>query len=310
MGLHTHKETGVTSRDRDNTVKAWVRQNVGSNAVRAAVRAHYEATKCSSWFDRSITHVLRQTGWTGELVTKDNFHLRDVTPIQRYWESHGFSPNMEEQLSSFKSIFEPVKARSLALSSQTPAHLSHSLIQEYEAFGLYSAVRMFPNADVMETGVQFGGTTAVLLGAIAENKARTPELSREQSLVSIDLPYAGTEAWHGYLVGDIDVREKYKHSGMWQLVNGDTQVELPRCLAEQQMDRPLVFFHDSRHYLLHNPELGGVYKHLSARGGVIGAHDRAWTLSFDAFCARERLPILKLANTGLAYVEGDSELEA
>lgn len=124
---------------------------------------------------------------------------------------------------------------------------------------------------VLETGVAFGVTTALVLQALAANGGG--------KLVSVDLPPLGPDAdrYVGYLVPE-ELR------GRWDLRRGITKRLLPKLLP--RLGKIDVFIHDSLHtYRNMRFELETVWPFLRP-GGVLVADDVGGNMAFDEFTSR------------------------
>lgn len=157
---------------------------------------------------------------------------------------------------------------------------------------LYLVVRATRPRVVVETGVLYGGSSAYILAALAENG--------EGELYSIDLPHEPREPHHGFLVPE-------EISGRWTLIIGDSRRELPVLLDRlREID---LFHHDSLHTFQHMTwEYQTALAHLRSHG-LLSSHDVriAHSLSeifrrnaFPTFCARHGLDWKTFQNSGFA----------
>jgi predicted O-methyltransferase YrrM len=139
---------------------------------------------------------------------------------------------------------------------------------------MYCLIRQFKPKVMVETGVFYGGLSAMILHAMAANGGG--------SLYSIDLPVEsdGLPAdQRGALVPE-DLRH------MWRLILGDSREELPKLLKKlRQID---AFNHDSLHtteHMLWEYETAWPYLRI---GGVISSHDVLTTPAWGRFGRRYR----------------------
>jgi predicted O-methyltransferase YrrM len=144
---------------------------------------------------------------------------------------------------------------------------------------LYTLVRVLRPDTVIETGVAHGSSSWLILNAMRRNERGT--------LYSIDLP--GRDAHHGYNVpasqtGSLVPEELRRR---WNLVVGDSAVELPRVLRE--IGAVDVFFHDSDHsYEAMRREFNVVIPQLR-QGGVLVADDVHKNSAFSEACRKQGL---------------------
>ncbi len=132
--------------------------------------------------------------------------------------------------------------------------------------GLYAAIRSLRPRTVVETGVDWGKSSAVILYALSRNG--------RGELYSIDLPSVGRE--NGTLV-PASLRQH------WNLRLGDAKVLLPDRLEE--LGGVDAFYHDSDHSDAHMTwEFETVWPYL-APGGLLVADDIDWSPAFDRFAA-------------------------
>jgi predicted O-methyltransferase YrrM len=143
---------------------------------------------------------------------------------------------------------------------------------------LWMVVRSVKPFVVVETGVEQGYSSAVILAAL--------EANGRGELRSIDLP--ALDANPGEFTGRL-VPERLR--GRWDLNLGPSRVELPRLLSE--LERPVdVFLHDADHsYDSQMREYRTVWPHLRPGGLLIS--DDVWTHAFTDFASRvDRRPVL------------------
>lgn len=130
--------------------------------------------------------------------------------------------------------------------------------------GLYAAIRSLRPRTVVETGVDWGKSSAVILYALSRNG--------RGELFSMDLPSVGRE-------NGSQIPQALRAN--WHLELGDARHLLPNRLAELgQID---AFYHDSDHSDAHMTwEFETVWPHLST-GGLLLADDIDWSPAFDRF---------------------------
>lgn len=134
---------------------------------------------------------------------------------------------------------------------------------------LYSLVRALEPDVVVETGVQNGMNTELILGAM--------EVNGNGRLISID---CGSIKCEGISHDTFDgvpgkyVREELKHR--WDLRVGDAKIELPKVIEELKNndEKVTLFYHDSDHSTDHvNFELNSI-KDVMGEKGIMLMHDR------------------------------------
>lgn len=133
---------------------------------------------------------------------------------------------------------------------------------------LYVLTRAIRPSYVIETGVAYGSSSALILAAMAhENHGR---------LTSIDLPSANDMAGHqsGSNVG-IFVPRQFR--SRWDLIEGDSLVHLPRTLA---IETPQIFIHDSYHSYAHMAFEYGIAARYLAPNSLIVSDDTRCNSSF------------------------------
>lgn len=164
---------------------------------------------------------------------------------------------------------------------------------------LYGITRAMKPAVVVETGVNSGGSSRVILDALRRNGSGR--------LYSIDLPYHapwttsdgrrdGSHLPAGLTTGFL-VPEYLRTA--WTLIEGDAKVELPNLVSRLP---PLdLFFHDSEHSFQHQSfEYQTAWPRLRS-GGVLVSDDTNWSNAFDEFCRAQRLVGLKLRTAHSIY---------
>jgi methyltransferase family protein len=156
---------------------------------------------------------------------------------------------------------------------------------------LYVLVRAARPRIVVETGVLYGAVSGHILAALTENG--------EGTLHSIELGRDRREPPHDFFVPKA-------MKARWDLVMGDSRVELPALVA--RLGPVDLFHHDSLHTFDHMTwEFETVFPHL-AKAGVLSSHDVAIAHSlrevfqqnaFPAFCARHQVDWSTFGNLGL-----------
>lgn len=142
---------------------------------------------------------------------------------------------------------------------------------------IYCVARIVKPLVVVETGVDYGGSSAFLLRALDRNG--------QGRLFSIDKPDPGlagvdSEKGQGCLIPPW-----LKHN--WNLTNGDSKVELPRLLS--QLGSIDMFFHDSLHtYSFMSWEYSTAWHYIS-KGGILSTHDVLLTNAFRDFCRKNHV---------------------
>jgi predicted O-methyltransferase YrrM len=156
---------------------------------------------------------------------------------------------------------------------------------------LYLAVRAWRPAVVVETGVNYGGSSAHILAALAVNGSGR--------LYSIDLPAdrrRGPGTQHTLVPAALAVR--------WELLLGDSSALLPALLARLgPIDH---FHHDSLHTVAHMRwEYATALPHLRD-GGLLSSHDvvspEGRVGVYAEFCATHRLACGVFRNVGLGLI--------
>lgn len=158
---------------------------------------------------------------------------------------------------------------------------------------LYSIVRAYKPAIIVETGVARGISSAFILCAMNEN--------RKGHLYSIDLPpymaydKIDKEKFHVLkdgqrhkitenLVGDF-VPEYLKDR--WTLILGDAKTKLPELL--KKINKIDIFFHDSLHTYEHMLfEYETAWPHIT-KNGLLISHDVLWNEAFLEFSKKVNL---------------------
>jgi predicted O-methyltransferase YrrM len=102
----------------------------------------------------------------------------------------------------------------------------------------YALIRVLRPAHIVETGVWFGASTALMLAALHKN--------RHGRLTSIDLPGFADMSGNASGFDHPFIPDVYKDR--WDLRVADATVELPRVFINE---RPDMFMHDSDHSYQH-----------------------------------------------------------
>lgn len=186
----------------------------------------------------------------------------------------------EYRRSPFKAWYEERKQE---LARVVGTHMTSS---NFDVETMYLLIRLARPEVVVETGVLYGATSAHILEAL--------RLNGGGRLVSIDLPKRVGELPQEFLVPE-PLREG------WQLILGDSKVELPALLA--RLGRIDLFHHDSLHTYGHMLwEYSAAYPHLKP-GGVISSHDVLSGIMrspFKDFCTRQGMRYGIFRNIGVA----------
>ncbi len=167
-------------------------------------------------------------------------------------------------------------------------HFSYGHAGDFDFFALYLITRAVKPEVVVETGVASGRSSTAILLALEKNNLG--------KLYSIDLPQhyssAAPETYTthegntelkgfvpegrapGWLVPD-HLRQR------WQLILGDSKVELPKLLSH--LDKLDIFYHDSDHsYEAMMLEFSTVWPKIST-GGFLLSDDIGWNKSWSDF---------------------------
>jgi len=158
---------------------------------------------------------------------------------------------------------------------------------------LYSLAKMIRPDVVIETGVEYGLSSAIILCALHENKKGV--------LWSIDLPlrpHGKTDKFEKYAISYENPQLIVLQNGKthkvghlvpeylkdrWRLILGDSKIELPE-LVNQSTDIS-IFFHDSLHTYEHMMfEFQTVWPKLQ-KGGFLLSHDIFLNKAFMDFCS-------------------------
>lgn len=165
---------------------------------------------------------------------------------------------------------------------------------------LYFVTRFKKPNVVVETGVNYGTSSALILQALEDNGVGV--------LYSIDLPSVTYEAPFKRDYKDLQlpkgtstgfaVPPRPRHR--WRLIIGDAKVELPKLLnAIGKID---MFYHDSMHtYDFMTFEYETAYPFIRS-GGILASDDIHWNTAFDDFCSSHRLEELRFYAKGFATV--------
>lgn len=177
-------------------------------------------------------------------------------------------------------------------------HFSYGHAGDFDVFALYLVVRALRPRVVVETGVASGRSSAAILLALEQNG-----LGR---LYSIDLPqhYSSSQPEtyvtaegntelrgfvpEGKLPGWLIPREL---RARWQLILGDSKVELPKLLS--QLSKIDIFYHDSDHsYESMMFEFKQAWP-LIPTGGFLLSDDISWNKSWSDFVKESGVSVVK-----------------
>lgn len=155
---------------------------------------------------------------------------------------------------------------------------------------LYAAARLMAPEVTVETGTCNGVSTTALAAGVLEGGGGT--------LYSIDLPFRegdDLDAFQqqtstGFKGACIPADEKPgwivpdEMEGVWCLIEGKSQVQLPRLLSDLYFDgeRPGIFLHDSEHSLTCQAMELELAWHAVRPGGLIFCDDAGWTEAFES----------------------------
>lgn len=164
---------------------------------------------------------------------------------------------------------------------------------DFDVVMLYAAVRILQPEVVVETGVASGRSSSAILQGLSENEKGV--------LYSIDLPQEyktsqpDTYITHegnfefkgfipngeqpGWLIPDT-LRPR------WELILGDSNVELPKLLA--RLSKVDMFYHDGDHtFETMSFEFKNTWQKIS-EGGILFSDDIDWNTAWKEFTVRER----------------------
>jgi predicted O-methyltransferase YrrM len=172
----------------------------------------------------------------------------------------------------------------------------------FQQSSLYYVCRFLKPKVVVETGVDYGASSSLILQALEDNGVGV--------LYSIDLPqvmYKLTPSQENYT--DLSL-PKGANTGFaipssirvrWRLIVGDAKVELPKLLDTiGQID---FFFHDSMHTYDHMMfEYETAYPFLKS-GAIIGSDDVNYNSAFDDFCNIYKLDLIRCYAKGFAVIK-------
>jgi predicted O-methyltransferase YrrM len=171
----------------------------------------------------------------------------------------------------------------------------------FQQRSLYFVCRFVKPKVVVETGVDYGTSSALILQALEDNGTGL--------LYSIDLPQVEYVAPFRRNYRDLPLPKRADTGFVvpsvtrhrWKLIIGDAKVELPRLLNEMgQID---FFFHDSMHTYDHMMfEYETAYPYIKS-GGIIASDDTHWNRAFDDFCNVHRLEPIRCHAKGFAIVK-------
>jgi predicted O-methyltransferase YrrM len=215
-------------------------------------------------------------------------YLRFQTWLSQEFDVDAASLDAEYQQSTFRRMY---RARLRELG-RWPGSLRSGTSGVWSLKVLYLLMRAARPRRVVETGVLYGGSSAHILAALAENG--------EGELYSVDLPHDDAEPPPDFLVPEY-------LQNRWNLIIGDSRQALPGLL--DRLGGIDCFHHDSLHTFEHMTwEYRTVLPYLRPRG-VLSSHDVLITHSlreifrpnaFVVFCTNQGLQWTTFQNYGLA----------
>lgn len=153
---------------------------------------------------------------------------------------------------------------------------------------VYLVTRAIQPSVVLETGIQFGATSAYFLLAMEHNGVG--------QLYSIDLPWPGLAGIGEPLGIGYLVPEWLRHR--WYVTLGDSKEHLSGLLAD--LGTIDIFNHDSLHtYKFMQWEYQTVWPYIRP-GGILASHDVRRHNAFQDFCQRNTAPHTAIYNQGVA----------
>lgn len=176
---------------------------------------------------------------------------------------------------------------------------------------LYYAVRFTKPKTIVETGVNYGASSAMILQAIKDNGFG--------HLYSIDLPHAVYNIAYKENYKDIEIPNN-ESTGFavpddlrdnWSLTLGDAKTVLPKLLdGIGPID---FFFHDSEHTYEHMMfEYEQAFPRLT-QGGILASDDIHLSTVFSDFCQKKKLTkierIFKDTTKGFAFEKSLGNLQ-
>jgi len=155
---------------------------------------------------------------------------------------------------------------------------------------LYCFVRAIKPTIIIETGVDAGSSSYVILEALKNNK--------KGKLYSIDSVDPSANCSKEDYINDMGwlIPEELKNN--WKLIIGDSKVELPKLL--KSLETVDIFFHDSLHTYQHMTfEFQTVFPYLSSKKLLL-ADDINKNNSFQDFIKSHNLKMEKFFGFGIA----------
>lgn len=184
--------------------------------------------------------------------------------------------------SKFKAWYSAKKSELIKLTG------TGGVSSNFDCEVLYLLVRSLRPNIVVETGVLYGSSSAHILEALHENDTG--------QLFSIDLPNDPGQPSQDFFVRDI-VKDR------WQLVIGDSRIELPKLL--NYLNNIDLFHHDSVHSFDHMLwEYSTAFRYFGPRS-ALSSHDVLTLFPFEKnafhfFCKQHRLRYQVFRNFGIA----------
>lgn len=206
---------------------------------------------------------------------KERTSAQNAAERSAFFEPHGDVTDLVEEAKA-TPIYHRLERETQSADTTLTTAMSQTTSLD-DCITMYVMVRALQPRLMVETGVFYGGMSAMILSAMQRNGGGT--------LYSIDLPIEGDGLpahLRGGLVTD-DLRPN------WRLILGDSRFELPRLL--KQLGIIDAFNHDSLHTTQHMTwEYETAWPHVR-HGGVMSSHDIVMTPSWERFCKRHEAEI-------------------
>lgn len=259
--------------------KSWLKNPLNWVSLKLFIlnlpRVVYIVIKESSFLGL-VLKVLRRL-WERSFLKRWQLQRRDWQMVIKLAEKFG---NDDLRTPNYLRDF-----KSLSLLKQ---EFSYGHAGDFDAAALYLLIRILRPEIVVETGVASGRSSSFILQALEDNK--------NGKLISIDLPkFYQTEKPETYITkeGNVElmsfvpeeskpgwlVPDKLRHR--WQLILGDSKIELPKIL--DKIDSVDIFYHDSDHsYESMMLEYETAWPKLT-RNGFLVSDDIKWNGAWNDF---------------------------
>lgn len=263
--------------------------------------------KIKSNFDKN--KILGVILWPAFSITKKiyrlNFIQRRLKSRMAYLKARDMAGTLYGNSRHFDRLIKEFNGKKLFLRRDR----AYGNAGDFDVLILYLLTRTNKPEVIVETGVASGRSSMVILEALRENgRGRLYSIDLPQYYTGqnphVSLDQGGREKYEGFINKEKEpgwlVPESLRNN--WQLILGDTKLELPKLLS--QLNKIDIFFHDSDHsYETMFFEYNQAWPHINLNGFLV-SDDIKRNMAFKNFINKVS-PKFFTQHDGLGIIQKD-----